>query len=596
MEWSDDEEDIDWLSAKVKLDITWETADSETENGPDYLTDSDIDTDSEMDFIEEPDYGPYYITTKYNGIREQHKGSPSTSIEVNTSLSDRAHYDENDVMEWLSTSNTSTSLVAPKSPQCEYTTWLPGSMAKLPLELVFNIFDLILLDTPRLSHGGLHSLLAFGKASKHTGEMVDCYMRSDHIRQQLIDWKSPDCVKWYRSRAEAYHATRDKARAAGEKPPLDCDLLTEVIVDDCPDCYKWLGRKIPGFSQAPCAFNEYGWRFLAIAIRSGSYKILQHLFKRKSCEPPARLLDDEADTVGFSETTCLGMLAYQKDPIFAEKLLDLIGPLIQRDLPNGWIVDVFSTKEKILLCKFITARTAEWLTSLGVRLWRVGTAGPRPENIIPEFPDVMVRNYAWNAAARNAPELLEFLYKYDPDGISRSGHGNIKPIFYAAWFDKADTFRWLLRKMIELNIDYLSDESASFNGATRIDLAVAKQTSPASEIMLEDILAAPKPDEHNYHLAGQFFKEIVLGCQKAGRDLAARSDLGLDSYKDIMFEHEQRAVRKAKAVSKVYFDTGLPMPVLTKADANAHHADAINLAKTLGFGELENVFDSYSAI
>ncbi|CAI7677052.1 unnamed protein product [Penicillium pancosmium] len=487
--------------------------------------------------------------------------------------------------DWLSTQSNASHIRPAQPPQ--FSTWLPGTMSKLPRELVYNILDELLIgDTNRLTHAGLHGLLSLRAASNHTRAMVTSYMQNDiiltYLRQQLLDQKDPRCVKWYQSQQEAFMALFDPSSShispTTTKELLGSDIITDIIVDDCPECFETLCRSIDGLGSADTGCNENGWTFISIAIRSGSYRMLQRFFL-SACtpygyDPPSLVLMSSANCVE-SGPTIFGMLAYQQDPEFAEKVLDLVSR-------PGALAYAFASREKDMLCKYITPRAGEWLTHLGVKLLeRTLYSSTSPRHSMG----------AWHAAVHNGPEFMKYLYKSSPKRLIFSGSlRGAMPIDHAVWANRLDSFRWLFAKYQLLEID-------SYRMAIeRLLRIVANHTSPESEVMLEEILVGPGPDKDNFYVAALLFKNIALGLKEAVMKQSVRSDTNqndLDRFRD---EHEQIAVRKCLAISRVFFNTGLPMRVLTKAQASAEHFDAVLMAKQLGFEYMESTLYFYHRV
>ncbi|KAJ5763296.1 hypothetical protein N7533_001977 [Penicillium manginii] len=493
-------------------------------------------------------------------------------------------------MDWQPTQSNVSHMSSDVSPR--FSTWLPGTMVKLPLELVLNILDEVLIgQSNRLSHASLHGLLSLRAASKHTKAMVDSYMKRDvvltYLRRQLFDQNDPSCVKWYQSRADASRELWPSRNFLDNNPPNElpgCDVITDTIVDDCPECFDTLctSRSTPGLISIHEGYNENGRNFIGIALQSGSYRMLQRFFL-SACSPCA--LDSLSSTL-LSSNNCLepspsilGMLAYQQDPVFTEQVLDLVGPAILQTCRPNALSYTFGTREKNMLCKYITARTGEWLTHLGVKLW---------ERTLYSSDSFSHSASAWHSAVHNGPEFMEFLDKYSPTRpmFTRTLRGSL-PIDHAVWANKLDSFRWLFAKMQLLDI-------RSYQTAIdRLFQVVANHTSPESEVMLEEIFLGPGSERDHFYVASLIFKNVALGLQEVVLNQAVRSDMDQKDLDLFRGEHEQRAIRKCLAVSRAYFKTDLPMKILTAAQANAQHFDAVRMAKQWGFEYLESTLYSY---
>lgn len=528
--------------------------------------------------------------------------SPDYSISPSSSTEgDPCWSDHDNSLDWLSSWNSfsmnsspATTPPAPSTPTWSptpspkyYSSWLPGTLSQLPLELIFNIFDELLIGhSPRLTHEGLHTIRSLRNANKHTKAMVSAYLKREpiliYLRQQLQDWDDDRCAKWYRSHPDAFVELMQpsRRRSNNSTPTQDsrCDIITEVIVDDCPDCFDSLCRAIPGLGDAHAGCNENGWTFIAIAIRSGSYRMLERLFSAYSAfayESPSLVLMSSANCLQASPTG-FGMLAYQQDPVFVERVLDLVGPVILRNNLPGVLTSVLDSVEKAMLCKYITVRAGEWLRYLNIELWKH-----------PNGSDSV-----WHSAIHNGPEFLDFLYRYNPEGIhSPTSHGSL-PIYHAVWANRLDSFQWLL-SMTHASGHELELASGAMD---RTGYVVANHTSAESEIMLDQILPNPGLHADNYFTAGKYFQNIVGGMKEIVLTQAVRSDLDGEAYRLFREEHEQRAIRKCHAVSRVFTDTGYRMAGYFKLQANALHSDAVVMARQLGFEDLERALYWYHGL
>lgn len=475
------------------------------------------------------------------------------------------------------TSNSRRGWLYDWSSPSSSSAWLPGNLAKLPLELIFNILDEILIgQSPRLTHTNLHGLLGLRQASKQTKAIVDAYLERNftkvYLQGQLHNWENPNCAKWYQSSAHAFLKAMEPGLPdlyLGNNP--ESDIITETIVDDCPDCFESLCKAIPGLSKASSGTNENGWTFLAIAIRSSSYKMLERLLNmHRPCfsDPPSSVLISPANCT-FDAPSGLGMLAYQTDPDFADKALSLLGPSLLNRSVFGLAQSLFDASEKAQLSTYISVYTAEWLTRLGIQLWTPKT-GARS---------------AWHAGVLNGPEFLEFLYNHDPDGIWSPANSISQPIHHAVWSGRLDSFRWILNKTKELDLKgfrWMIEKVATF---------AADDTSPLSEVMLNDLLPESEPRELNYYLAGMLFKHIVAGLTRV-----VDYDTDHEGHRGSRYEHEQRAIRKCQAVAGVFFDTGYPVGNFNTRLANSFHAEAVTLAQQWGFEDLERTLYFYHGL
>ncbi|OQE16667.1 hypothetical protein PENSTE_c023G06900 [Penicillium steckii] len=526
--------DIDQIDMDINMDIDQFDVDNDQLHMSINLALMDIDQ-MDMDSMDSMDTSPdntgmgnIYHSTLYslnNRSAETLPDCPNNPTNPNSDLAWLSY--------WSSPNSSSCSLTpASSSGGCSpvsgmFRTWLPGNLNKLPLDL--------------------HGLLSLRQVSKHTKALISAYAERNftkaYLQGQLHDWDNPNCAKWYRSSFDAFsELTKPQERSNGLRNSEECDIITEVIVDDCPDCFNSLCKAIPGLSDASAGTNEKGWTFLAIAIRAGSYKMLERLFTMQSP--------------------------------YVNKALDLMGPSLLNHAVLGLTDSLLGVQEKAKLSTYISVHTAEWLTRLGIQLWTPSNGACS----------------AWNSAVHNGPEFLEFLYKYDPDGLWSPANSITQPIQHAVLAGRLDSFRWILEKT-------KSHDLKGFRWIVEnVGPVVADCTDPLSETMLEELLPEAAPRELNYYLAGVLFKNITTGMKETVLTQAARSDMDDAAYMKFRWEHEQRAIRKCHTVSTVFFDTGYVGGKFGLNLANSLHADAVSVARQCEFVDLERALYWYHGL
>ncbi|KAJ5503292.1 hypothetical protein N7463_006166 [Penicillium fimorum] len=142
-----------------------------------------------------------------------------------------------------------------------------GDLGKFPAEIIFKILDNLLGSSPRLTHENFHSIKQLMKTSKAVEEC---------IKFEWVSSTAPNSLK-QRMNAVVWYSNSDVAKAAlglqGLEPDafpildphtLGPDLITEILHDDCHDCFEWFAEIVPGTHMECC--NECGRTFKSLSI------------------------------------------------------------------------------------------------------------------------------------------------------------------------------------------------------------------------------------------------------------------------------------------------------------------------------------------
>ncbi|KAJ5632382.1 hypothetical protein N7490_008721 [Penicillium lividum] len=222
-------------------------------------------------------------------------------------------------------------------------------------------------------------------------------------------------------------------------PGDEADVITGAILDNCPQCFDWICRRLPTMDCYGC--NLFGWSYIAIAVYARSVDILEYLFAWD--EPVGsmeRMMCIRANAFQMSATpTPLSFAAWREDVWFLEFILDSWRPCESGRLgsktPNG-----LSSVDRYYLCTFATEE-------LAVQLARIGL--PIHDTVLPNLdrPLVSLTRSAtsWHAAVFNGPIFLDYLERYSNiSKIALDANGE-SPLHYAMRARRVDSIAWLTK-------------------------------------------------------------------------------------------------------------------------------------------------------
>lgn len=453
-----------------------------------------------------------------------------------------------------------------------------GNLAALPLELAFDILDECLVESPRLTHKGLCALRCLALSSLSGKTLVNNYLQrnvsSRHLRDQLqVEW-------WPYMSAVVPLSLREIAEIAPIEglPGVGPDLITDTVMDDCPECFDWLCKQIPKLDAGAC--NEHGWAFIAIACHAGSFKILEHFLDVEyPLKAPIGLLAQAANHNTLRPTP-IGLMAQKKDLQFFEHLFEVVEPHLHALRVPSVIRGALTWEDKLDLCTFATPELAERLEEVGVNLFDI--SGPSSSS--------------WHAGALNGPAFLEYLNRKSTY-ISKNGPMWVTdtPLHTAVKANKLDSVRWLKQHGANPKLTYRGDSRRN-----PIHLAATLDSEMSVE-MLEELIPAPgRGIKMTSSESGKLLYSLVEGLALTTHRQAVRTDLDEAAYREIRDLYEDRAIRKCRLILRVSADDHLaPVADSTRPrvfESGRHfairqHEKAKELAYFTGFERLLHTMD-----
>lgn len=415
------------------------------------------------------------------------------------------------------------------SSSCPPTPFLRSGLAALPLEIAYNILDECLIGAFWLTHKGLCALRSLALTSRSAKTLVTAYIRRTIPSTFLHDQLN---VQWWPYMPAAVNLTLPEI---SQIAPIDGipgharDIITDTVMDDCPECFDWLCTKIPKLGAGAC--NEHGWSFVAIACYAGSFNILEHFLDPEyPLKARIALLSSPANH-NILRPTPIGLMAQKKDLRFFERLFDIIEPHLHALRLPSVLRGSLTAEDKLHLCTFATPELAERLEEVGVILC-----------------DITIQHTSsWHAGALNGPAFLDYLSRKSVQ-ISKNGPMWVEhtPLYTAVQANRLDSVRWLKRHGASPKLTYTGDSRRN-----PIHLAAALGSETSIEI-LEELLPAPgRGAMINSLESGKLLLSLVEGLVALAHDQAVRSDIDNIAYQDLLDLHEDRAVRKCRLILRV---------------------------------------------
>ncbi|KAJ6080070.1 hypothetical protein N7467_009823 [Penicillium canescens] len=121
-----------------------------------------------------------------------------------------------------------------------------GDLGRLPNELLWQILDQVVMDTPRLTHAGMCGLYSLMKTNQANGKLIqDGYMTDERKQHILVETNSLRC---YADLDDATDALgQSEPEYVGGEPGEEPDLFTGIIRDDCLECFSGILGSLPEF-------------------------------------------------------------------------------------------------------------------------------------------------------------------------------------------------------------------------------------------------------------------------------------------------------------------------------------------------------------
>lgn len=356
-----------------------------------------------------------------------------------------------------------------------------------------------------------------------------------------------------------------------DNPSTGYDFITEIIRDDCVECFK----QVSSTAGAPWDFaygcNGDGWSYAAIAACANSFGMLKLL----CTEGPLgafiiRLVNPANHNCG--EVRPLDIMAKRQDLYFFERLLDEVAPRLGAlNLPH-LIRDGLSDEGRLDLCRFATPELTAQLHSLDVELYDTRT----PEST------------AWYAGVVNGPGFLDYLYENQPQAFDGPDRYKDSLLLAAAEANYLGSVKWLLRCGADVHYSNTGDPCH-----TPLHIAAYKSTEESVEILMV-LLSSSKlghpPDytKMDTNASGLLLTSLIQGLTLTCYHEAIRNDIDSNEYQYLCFTHEARAFRKCGLIWDATDTIGLVWPVDFDL---AWHGEAVRLAATAGFYDLANALE-----
>lgn len=449
-----------------------------------------------------------------------------------------------------------TTYLAPKSPALSMICWPSSSrptspsslfiqsnpqanLSELPYELQSMIFDNLLTKETGLTHTGLCALRNLSNTNAALSKSVSRYLSGEEetrfFQQQLED------AVWARDVRADPEAKITPSNAAIDLEPnygapgVQADVVTQVIVDKCLRCFKWIRQRVPAINCD--GYNRDGWGFFTIAMYAQSIKIMTNLINSThTAQTLAEVLVRPAKAFSYNPTP-LGLLARRRNLRFTERMLEFVDFYVSRLDPPVDFGGAFTQTDLYSLCTFITPKLANLFLEMGIRIDGPSSSGS-------------LNASSYHAAAGNGPRFLTWLHENSSlDKCATDSHGEI-PIHYAVRADRPDCVRWLARNG-GLQTDWYEGIQ------TPVELAAASTKENSEEILrclIETLHGIYRLDPL---MTGSLLRTLSEGLQ----DYINRNNElpGYVEYSSACQEQEHRAIRKVGVIME--YSTGFRVSV-----------------------------------
>jgi hypothetical protein len=192
----------------------------------------------------------------------------------------------------------------------ERSTDLLGDLGRLPNELLWQILDHVVMDTPRLTHAGMCGLYSLMKTNQANAQLIQEGYLTDERRKYIQN--ETHSLKCYSDIDDATDALgQGGAPWLGALPGQEPDLLTGIIRDDCLECFDGILGSLPDFPMM--CYNEKGWSFLAVAVDAKATKILRRFVTSGLPADTREFLFSKPHPGSIWTLSNLGMVALYKD-------------------------------------------------------------------------------------------------------------------------------------------------------------------------------------------------------------------------------------------------------------------------------------------
>ncbi|KAJ5679063.1 hypothetical protein N7462_007307 [Penicillium macrosclerotiorum] len=465
----------------------------------------------------------------------------------------------------------------------------------LPIEILWDVFEHLLPGWVGLTHKRLCTLRSLSRTDQLTRERVNAYvdLKNTYLDEQLQDLKNN---VFYPGRDGATRALSEEANAAdmdaegdegdegdeGEEGDEEMDqqeedeydedeeeeddpefefemevnamyariestmanedeLLTQIIVDDCPCCFRWLCDRIPSLTPLGCVKD--GWTFLSLAVCAEAPQMTRYILKSIHETPgfsPIDYIFSGANvTANFPTTIGLSTRGHQL-AIF-RILFDLSERLLGRDRLRGELGFALTDEDGFNLCSTASPDLANHIQegTQCLDMQRL-SGGSTAYQFIPT-------KRMWSAACFNphGVEFLDFLHKYwgNAADINHQCKYHGSPLQIAVYTGRLDLVIWL------------KDHGADLR--TGMVYTIAHDAADLASAESEAILAQLLPECQFDLVENWKSAALLLECLLDGTDFAitrAKIDPNnnLATRALLRHEYEMRAVRKCKQILSLF--------------------------------------------
>ena len=463
-------------------------------------------------------------------------------------------------------------------------TRLPGNLAVLPLELVWEIFDHLFMRKQKLDPDYINYMSKLVHAHKNFAIHIHQYVyrtrRGRWIRDAIREGIESDISFIDRSVFEAAACDDDHEPARpffegfdpyGLRYPIG--LVTKIVMDDCPTGLMLLQNLTPELARERVPIdgtwvNKDGWTLFAVAAFCGSLKMVKYFCSMESpngsCIP---LLARAANVVRGGPSTLMNILCHT-DRQFTKELFTFLAPRLHELIilgANGDKVEL-SPPQKFLLCQLLTVEQVDLFEKCGIPLFATGASSYYKGNV-------------YHAAAANpgGPEFLAYIRQKVSPNVSmvEKDDRNRIPLYNAVAAKRLDTVLWFQANGA---VETYDTDEAKLKESWKDTAAylAADMTCEESVSILREILRPLDPTELPPIFCPLLLQTVVWGVAQQRRvrpNAAQRDRLG-----HIL---EMRAIEKCKFIkSKITKD------VRRSVKVRKLWMKVVSLAKSNGLNDL----------
>ncbi|KAJ5778223.1 hypothetical protein N7520_001469 [Penicillium odoratum] len=323
----------------------------------------------------------------------------------------------------------------PKPSSTSSTSHTEGSPSPSSHKLT-TLLNTLLTESEYLTHLNLCRVRQIARSTEKAAALVGKFLYSNKCFQHELEaaFLGP-----YRDAQRGRTAPLNMLVPIHGWPGDEPDVITGAILDNCPECFEWICRRLPTMDCYGC--NLFGWSYVAIAVYARSVDILEYLFAwNEPVGSMERMMCIRANAFQMSATpTPLSFAAWRGDVWFLEFLLDFWRPHESGRLESKTL-NGLSSVDKYYFCTFATKDVA-------VQLARVGL--PIHNTVLPDLdrPLVSLTRSAtsWHAAVFNGPIFLNSLERNSNVSKFALDANGESPLHFAMRARRVDSIAWLTK-------------------------------------------------------------------------------------------------------------------------------------------------------